>query len=163
MYAYKFKFKYPGVGIKDGRDHIHTPIKTPLFKINKVYRPKSNDIQTSVKFDCQTMGRNIVAYMTSKTVNHSDIVFSGKSSGAFLRLTFEVTPYSEGHELSVKFTCWNPLMLILVPMFPILVLINGIEDEMFFKADTKIEENVHLKLYRLYIFMKAMEGQYMDF
>ena len=51
----------------------------------------------------------------------------------FLRLLFEVFPQVKGHELGVTFSFWNPLIFMLVPLFPIFVAINGIEDMLFFR------------------------------
>lgn len=54
---------------------------------------------------------------------------------AFLRLLFKVQPMAavKGHELSVTFSFWNPLIFFLVPLFPVFVAINGIEDMFYLR------------------------------
>jgi hypothetical protein len=61
------------------------------------------------------------------------IVQSDSKNKAFLRLLFEVFPQVKGHELGVTFSFWNPMIFALVPLFPIFVAINGIEDMLFFQ------------------------------
>jgi len=58
-------------------------------------------------------------------------------SGVFLKLLFEVFPLeatNQGHELGVTFSFWNPWILLLVPLFPVFVAINGLEDLFYFKS-----------------------------
>lgn len=61
-----------------------------------------------------------------------------KKNRAFLRLHFEVFPQAQGHELRVIFGFWNPLIFLLVPLFPVFVAINGIED-MFYLSKLQNE------------------------
>jgi hypothetical protein len=171
MYTYKFNIKYPNVSLARGKYHIHCPehiskthtIGAPFFKINDVGVPQQSKRATIIYFDCETLLSKFHVYMHSRSQNHSELMFTAHSYNILntipiLRLRFDVEGYDndKSHTLNVAFTFWNPLINILVPMFPLFVLINGLEDKLFFMSgDT--HEHPLFALYRTYILMRALE------
>jgi hypothetical protein len=171
MNSYKFSIKYPNVSLAKGRYHIHCPehianthkIGAPFFKISDIGTPYQSKKACSIYFDCETMFSKFHVYMHSRSQNHSELIFTTQShiflnTIPILRLTFDVKGYDndKSHILNVAFAFWNPLVNILVPMFPLFVLINGLEDKLFF-SHGKVKEHPLFALYRAYILMQALE------
>jgi len=169
MFKYNFNIKYKDVPLSKGIYHIHCPehianthrLGAPFFEITKVSQPVNAQKRTSIHFDCKTLGRNLGVIMRSKEENTSELLFSTKRSDqhldAFLRLIFTVSGDESSHNLNVSFIFWNPLIMALVPLFPLFVFINGIEDYIFFKTSTK-QLKIHpmFALYRLYVHVDSV-------
>ena len=172
MHTYKFSIKYPNVPLSKGKYHIHCPehiskthkIGAPFFKINTVGIPHQSKKRTTIFFDCETMFSQFHVYMHSRSQKHSELMFTSYSNillntTPILRLKFDVDGYNNdnSHELKVAFTFWNPLIFFLVPIFPLFVFINGIEDKLFFLDNHPPTEHPMFALYRTYILMQASE------
>jgi hypothetical protein len=171
MNSYKFSIKFPNVSLAKGRYHIHCPehianthkIGAPFFKFSQIGTPQHSKKACSIYFDCETMFNKFHVYMHSKSRNHSELMFTTHShflidTIPILRLTFDVKGYDndESHVLYVAFTFWNPLVNFLVPLFPLFVFINGVEDKLFFSKG-KVKEHPLFALYRVYILMQALD------
>jgi len=175
MYQYKFRLDYPNVQLDVAKYHIQCPehirtvhqVGAPLFSIKNVYEPKTARDMTSINFDCETLGNKFKVFMYSKNDLHSELVFSkdqGTSSNAYLRLTFNIEGYDDNssHVLLVTFAFWNAWLRLLVPLFPVFVFINGIEDKLFLQKmvngeNVDFDEHPMFALYRLYIFLNQLE------
>lgn len=132
-------------------------IGVPGFKITKVDVPKINERSNvaSINFDCTTLRRDLRVNMSSRNRNESRLVFYdkknddtfpfwvlGASNDPFLQLDFKVEgmPFDDGaeddengHRLNVQFAFSNPLLLPIVPLFPLFVFINSAEDKLYLK------------------------------
>jgi hypothetical protein len=175
MYEYNFKIKYHGVPIDVGRRHIHCPehiasthkIGAPFFKIRNVQAPRTinhpnNRKSTMIHFESETLGRHLHVFMKSKNENNSELLFCKHTPNMFgsepiLRLAFDVEGDSTSHDLKVKFVFWNTFLILIVPLFPVFVLINGLEDSAFFRNGAKYNPNPYFALYRLYVYMNTID------
>jgi hypothetical protein len=62
-----------------------------------------------------------------------------------------VKPYNDNksHILYISFIFWNPLLFLAVPLLPLFVFINGMEDKCFFENhNEEIKEHPMLFSYR---------------
>jgi hypothetical protein len=152
-YSFSFRFKYPNVSPKVGCYHIHAPehiatthrLGAPKFTIDRVRPPliSATSGRRSIEFDCQTMNVPMHVFMHRRSAYESELTFTRALNApsfrraknrAFLRLNFEVCPQVRGgHDLGVTFSFWNPVIFLMVPLFPIFVAINGIEDMFYLR------------------------------
>lgn len=190
MYKYNFTINFKDVPESVGRYHIHCPehvakihkLGVPGFKITKVSIPVADPKgeMASINFDCNTIGKDLRVNMFSKNRNESVLLFNslnntesplwvlGVSRDPFLCLKFNVEGFDEGqsHRLIVSFQFWNRFLLLIVPLFPLFVMINRLEDEVFLrtmadKADNHFNDSQWsmFSLYRLYIYLLYLESQ----
>lgn len=166
-YSARFRLSYNDISPMIGCYHIHAPehiAKThrfgaPGFSIDSVKPPRFYDnAKRSIEFECRTFNMPIHVFMSRRSMFESELIFTKRNEqpvwlqsplnnynffmptkgGAFLRLYFEVMAVGEGHDLGVTFTFWNPFIFLLVPLFPLFVAINGIED-MFYLRDIQTQ------------------------
>ena len=195
MYNYNFKIHFKNVPSNVGRYHIHCPehisfvhkLGVPQFKITKVDIPQisqNNDL-ASMTFYCKTLGKNLCVHMSSRNRNESVLEFYDKHASnnfwalgfdqsSMLRLKFNVeNDDDDSHDLNVSFAFCNPLLLPIVPLFPLFVFINKLEDKLYLKNLSRDHTQVigtdwimndsrtctMFSLYRLYIYFIYLNSQ----
>lgn len=164
----KYIVKFPNAPLSTGRHHIHTPehisvvhkFGAPFFKLDKVNKPRQIEENTiAIDFKCQTFGRSLDATMSSTDINNSRIDFNLKNK-PFMSLEFNVEEINRmSHALAITISLYNPMYFYVVPLFPIFVYINKLEDSMFMNGDAKIKENVCFKMYRLLLQIRDVDHQ----
>ena len=120
--------------------------------------------------------------LSSRNRNESQLIFYDKNAtdnfwvfgleqGPMLRLNFDVEGNEDdsSHDLNVSFAFSNPFFLPIVPLFPLFVLINKLEDKLFLqhfaetkdisKVGTEFTPHTMFVLYRLYIYFIYLNSQ----
>lgn len=163
-----FKYNFTDVDAKKGIKHIHFiehvtdvhRLGAIGFEIISVEYPIGN----SIRYECKTMGKRFNVLQYSNKIYQSELIFYDREQAEhpFLKLHFSVKPYNnnQSHLLFIAFIFWNPLHLLLTPLLPIFVLINGIEDRMYFSNDNKklvIKSYPKFKQYRSQVYKKYID------
>jgi hypothetical protein len=179
MYKYNFGIDFKNVSQSKGRHHIHYPehiskahkIGVPGFRITRVGAPRLERARVTIDFQCETFGKSLNVKMSSKSKNNSVLVFHedsknqeepwnwalGASQFPLLCLEFNVDERDNGdsHHLDVTFSFWNQWLLPIVPLFPLFVFINSVEDYLYFNVfqprENDTPQDPLFALYRLYI------------
>ena len=132
--VYTYKFNYLNKRIK----YIHYPEHILyIHKLTHVERP----IYNYIRYNCNTFGKELNVLQYSINKYHSEFLFKKNISNnedfnlPYLKLKFNIKPYNnnKSYILYISLIFWNPIFLFIIPLLPILILINCLKKDYYIK------------------------------